>query len=74
MARLVRTNVVIDEGLIRRVMEIYGLRSKREAIDFALRYAARSDERGKKLLELEGSGWTGDLDAMRGRRVEVAPR
>ncbi len=74
MARMVRTNVVIDEGLIRRVMEIYGLRSKREAIDFALRYAARTDERRKKALRLEGTGWAGDLDAMRGRRTEAAPR
>ncbi len=36
MARMVRTNVVLDEGLVDRVMEVYGLRSKRAAIHFAL--------------------------------------
>ena len=71
MARMVRTNIVIDEVLIRRVMEIYGLRSKREAVDFALRYAARTAERREKALELEGTGWEGDLDEMRGKGPEV---
>jgi Arc/MetJ family transcription regulator len=36
MAKMVRTNVVIDERLIRKVMSLYGLETKREAVDFAL--------------------------------------
>jgi Arc/MetJ family transcription regulator len=68
---MVRTNVVIDEKLIRRVMDIYQLRSKREAIDFALRYAARTDERREKALKLEGAGWPGDLNEIRGGGSEV---
>ena len=70
MARMVRTNVVIDEGLIRRVMDLYQLKTKREAIDFALRYLARSEERKAKTLALEGIGWEGDLDEIRGREAE----
>ena len=70
MGRMVRTNVVIDEPLVRKVMEIYGLRTKREAIDFALRYASRSEERRKKALASEGKGWPGDLDEIRGLRSE----
>lgn len=70
MGRMVRTNVVIDERLLRKVMDLYGLRTKREAIDFALRYAARADERKKKTLALEGIGWEGDLEEMRRSRVE----
>jgi len=70
VARMVRTNVVIDEGLIRRVMDLYQLKTKREAIDFALRYAARSEERKAKTLALEGIGWEGDLDEIRGREAE----
>ena len=66
MGRMVRTNVVIDESLVRKVMDLYGLRTKREAIDFALRYASRSEERRKKALALEGKGWPGDLDEIRG--------
>jgi Arc/MetJ family transcription regulator len=67
---MVRTNVVIDEPLVRKVMEIYGLRTKREAIDFALRYASRTEERRKKALASEGKGWPGDLGAIRGLRPE----
>lgn len=59
MGRMVRTNVVIDERLVRRVMELYGLKSKRAAIHFALQHAARRDERVKKILALRGIGWDG---------------
>lgn len=37
MGRMVRTNVVVDQTLLEEVRERYGLRSKRETIDFALR-------------------------------------
>jgi len=63
-----RTNVVIDEALLRRVMERYDLRTKREAVDFALRRAVGEYE-PRDMLDLEGTGWGGDLDAMREGRV-----
>jgi len=65
MGKMVRTNVVVDEALVQKVMRLYRLPSKRAAIDFALRRVAGSDDRSL-ILELEGSGWEGDLDAMRG--------
>jgi len=37
MGRMVRTNIVIDQTLLDRVRQQYGLRSKRETVDFALR-------------------------------------
>lgn len=58
-----RTNVVVDDKLIERVMRLYNLRTKREAIDFALRQVAGRADRNKRMLELRGSGWDGDLDA-----------
>lgn len=62
-----RTNVVVDDKLIARVMKLYGLRTKREAIDYALRsVAGRYDP--KDILELEGIGWPGDLRKMRRTR------
>jgi Arc/MetJ family transcription regulator len=62
-----RTNVVIDEKLITRVKKLYGLRTKREAIDFALRaVAGNADPKG--LMSLWGIGWEGDLEKMRGTR------
>jgi len=54
VGRLVRTNVVVDEDLVSKVMELYGLRSKREAIDFSLRHMAGVEDRRKRTLELEG--------------------
>lgn len=69
MGRGVRTNVVIDEDLVRKVMELYGLKSKREAVDFALRQLAGSEDRRRKTLALQGIGWEGDLAEM--RRSEI---
>jgi Arc/MetJ family transcription regulator len=61
-----RTNVVVDDRLIERVMHVYGLRTKREAIDFALRRTLSvSDDPHARALALEGTGWDGDLDEMR---------
>lgn len=62
-----RTNVVIDEELVERVKRLYGLPTTRAAIDFALRSLLPSDDR-REILELEGSGWEGDLDRMRRTR------
>jgi Arc/MetJ family transcription regulator len=64
MGRMVRTNVVLDEDLVRRVMEMFGLKSKRAAIDYALRRVAGVGDR-KLIMELRGTGWIGDLDEMR---------
>jgi len=64
---MARTNVVVDERLIEKVMKLYNLPTKRAAIDFALRAVAGDKDR-KDMLDLRGSGWDGDLDAMRRRR------
>lgn len=65
-----RTNIVIDEDLVRKVMRMYGLTSKRAAVDFALRRVAGEPEEGKyrprDMLDLRGMGWGGDLEEMRG--------
>lgn len=61
-----RTNIVIDDDLIERVMKLYGLRTKREAVDLALRrLAPPPGNPWEAALRLEGIGWEGDLDAMR---------
>ena len=63
-----RTNVVVDEKLIERAKRLYGLRTKREIIDFALRRLVGEYE-PKDMLDLEGTGWEGDLEEMRRSRV-----
>ena len=60
MARMVRTNVVIDQELVGQVMDTFGLGSKRAAIDFALRAvmtggAKEASNPWKAALELEGT-------------------
>lgn len=59
--------MVIDDALLRRVMRLYGLRTKRTAIDFALR-ALVGDRSRRDVLDLEGAGWDGNLVRMRRTR------
>jgi Arc/MetJ family transcription regulator len=61
-----RTNVVVDDQLIEKAMELYEFRTKREAIDYALRrLVGDAVDPYEAALALEGIGWEGDLDAMR---------
>lgn len=62
-----RTNIEIDDVLIERVMQIYRLRSKREAVDLALRKLLGDPMTREEMLAMEGAGWAGDLEAMRSR-------
>lgn len=61
-----RTNIVIDDELVERVMRRYGLKTKREAVDFALRRVAgpRKTTR-EEFLALEGSGYSTDISELR---------
>jgi Arc/MetJ family transcription regulator len=61
-----RTNVVIDDALVERVKNRYGLRTTREAIEFALRRVAGEDDPHELALRLRGTGWGGDFEALRG--------
>jgi Arc/MetJ family transcription regulator len=65
-----RTNIDIDEGLVRKVMERYGLRTKKEAVDKALRHLVGEPMTRAEVLAMQGVGWDGDLEAMRGGRPE----
>jgi Arc/MetJ family transcription regulator len=66
---MTRTNIEIDDELIERVMSIYRLRSKREAVDFALRKLVPEPMSREEMLSVEGRGWIGDLDKMRSHDV-----
>ena len=60
-----RTNVVIEDALMRRALKSGGFRTKRSAIEAGLRLLVqvRSQQR---LRKLRGKvAWEGDLDAMR---------
>jgi Arc/MetJ family transcription regulator len=66
-----RTNIEIDDRLMREALKLTGLRTKREAVDLALReLVARHRQLG--VLKLRGRvHWVGDLELSRQRR-EVA--
>lgn len=60
-----RTNIEIDDVLIGEVMQRFDLRTKREAVDLALRRLVGTPITTEFLLGLEGSGWDGDLAQLR---------
>ena len=62
---MTRTNIDIDDELVARVMRRFGLRTKREAVELALRKAAGPPIKPGFLDEFRGVGWDGDLDALR---------
>ena len=60
-----RTNIVIDDDLMRRAMRASGARTKREAVETALRLMVGLKQQ-ERLRRLRGKlKWEGDLDAMR---------
>jgi Arc/MetJ family transcription regulator len=60
-----RTNIVIDDTLMNEAQELTGLRTKREAVEEALRTLIQL-KRQEGIRELRGKiHWEGDLDAMR---------
>lgn len=63
-----RTNVDIDDKACEAVMQRYGLDSKREAINLALRRLAAEPLDLDEARSMRGSGWEGDLDELRGTR------
>ncbi len=62
---MARTNIDIDESLVREVMRRYQVRTKREAVDLALRRLVGVPVTKDDLLALEGTGWDGDLEGLR---------
>ena len=64
-----RTNVNIDDQACAEVMRRYRLTTKREAINFALRLLAADPLSIDEARQLRGSGWEGDLDALRSSRT-----
>lgn len=59
---MVRTNVVIDEELVQKAIAMYSLKSKRDAVDLALRRLVGEMDPWKGMLALEGKGWGWDGD------------
>jgi Arc/MetJ family transcription regulator len=60
-----RTNIVIDDKLMKDTLQATGLKTKREAVELALRTLLRLRQQGR-IRRFRGKlNWEGDLDAMR---------
>jgi Arc/MetJ family transcription regulator len=60
-----RTNIVIDEKLMKETLRLTGLKTKREAVELGLRTIVRLRKQ-EGIRRFRGKlRWRGDLDAMR---------
>lgn len=65
-----RTNIVIDEVLMKKALKATGIKTQKEVVDFALKELIRREFQ-KKILELKGSvKWEGDIKEMRKGRLK----
>ena len=61
-----RTNIVIDDALMKEVLEKTGIKTKREAVEEGLKLLLQSTEQVRQIRALRGKiHWEGDLDEMR---------
>jgi Arc/MetJ family transcription regulator len=62
---MMRTNIVIDEKLMKDALRLTGLKTKREAVELGLRTIVRLRKQ-EGIRRFRGKlPWRGDLDAMR---------
>ncbi len=62
---MTRTNIDIDDALVAEAMRRYGLTTKKQTVDLALRRLVGPRLSPAFLESLEGIGWDGNLDEMR---------
>lgn len=58
-----RTNIEIDSGYVRTIMDRYGVHTKTEAVDLALRHLAGQPMTRAEALAMRGVGAIGDVPA-----------
>ena len=60
-----RTNIVIDDELMKDTLRATGLKTKREAVELGLRTVLRLRQQAEIKRWRGKLDWQGDLDAMR---------
>ena len=64
--QIMRTNIVIDDELMDRVLKETGIKTKREAVERGLELLLQRAEQMNRIRALRGKiQWEGDLDEMR---------
>jgi len=56
-----RTNIDLEETYVNEIMRRYGLRTKREAVDLALRHLAGQPMTREEALAMEGANAIGEI-------------
>ncbi len=64
-----RTNIVLDESLVRRGLKATGLKTRRALVHRALQELVRREKQAGLLSLKGGVRWTGSLNAMRRSRL-----
>jgi Arc/MetJ family transcription regulator len=70
---MTRTNIELNDDLVAEVMRRFGVTTKKDAVDLALRRLVGTPLTTEFLLSLEGLGWEGDLAEIRADSVADAP-
>lgn len=60
-----RTNIELDDALLAEAMKFSGQKTKKGAVEEALRKYVRLARQKQALDDMHGMGWEGDLDKMR---------
>lgn len=60
-----RTDIDLDESLMREAMTLTGLKTATAVVEAALRALVEQSQRRRALEKLAGIGWQGDLGANR---------
>lgn len=60
-----RTNIVLDEQLVKQCLEVTGLKTKRELVEHALKKLLKTHRQGKIKDYFGKLRWEGDLEEMR---------
>ncbi|MGN6583588.1 MAG: type II toxin-antitoxin system VapB family antitoxin [Rhizobiaceae bacterium] len=64
-AKPMRTNIDIDDKLLKEAMKATGQKTKKGAVEAALRLIVKRADQTQALNDLRGIGWEGDLYEMR---------
>ena len=57
---MTRTNIDLDDDLVENVMRRYALKSKKDAVEFALRRVYIEPMTREEMLAMRGTGWGDD--------------
>ena len=63
-----RTNIEIDELKLKKIQDITGARTIKEAVDTAFQELIRINRQQQILNHRGMGGWEGDIDKIRGRK------